>query len=178
LVQEKALKTKTLAALTILAVIAFVATRHWSRATEPIRSGSAVTHPLAPNFSVTDLNGQTLQLSHYRGKVVLLNFWATWCAPCRSEIPRFVDLQNRYDRQGLRIIEISLDDDQKPVHTFYQQLRMNYPVAVGDAKLAEQYGGILGLPISFLIGRDGRIYAKYQGEADESLIEQELKSLL
>jgi cytochrome c biogenesis protein CcmG, thiol:disulfide interchange protein DsbE len=171
-------KTKALAAVAILAVIAFVATRHWSRPTEPMRGSKAATHPLAPDFSVTDLSGQTLQLSRYRGKVVLLNFWATWCAPCRSEIPRFVDLQNKYDRDGLQIVGISLDDDPRLVHAFYQQLRMNYRVAIGDAKLAEQYGGVLGLPISFLIGRDGRIYSKHVGEADISLIEREIKSLL
>jgi peroxiredoxin len=171
-------KTKALAALAILAIIAFIATRHWSRPTEAIRGGNAVTHPLAPDFSVTDLSGQTLQLSRYHGKVVLLNFWATWCAPCRSEIPRFVDLHNKYGKEGLQIIGISLDDDPRLVHAFYQQLRMNYPVAIGDATLAEQYGGVLGLPVSFLIGRDGRIYAKYAGKTDISLIERELKSLL
>lgn len=172
------MKTKTLAAVAILAVIAFMATRHWSRPTGPMRDRSAVTLPLAPDFSVTDLSGQTLQLSRYRGKVVLLNFWATWCAPCRSEIPRFVDLQNRYDREGLQIVGISLDEEPKLVHTFYRQSKMNYPVAIGDAKLAEQYGGILGLPVSFLIGRDGRIYAKHVGEADISLIDREINSLL
>jgi cytochrome c biogenesis protein CcmG/thiol:disulfide interchange protein DsbE len=171
-------KTRALAAVAILAVVALVATRHLNRRTELMRGGHAVTHPLAPDFSLTDLSGQTLQLSGYRGKVVLLNFWATWCAPCRSEIPRFVDLRNKYDREGFEIIGISLDDDPKLVRTFYQQSRMNYPVAIGDAKLAEQYGGILGLPVSFLIGRDGRIYAKYAGETDISLVEREIKSLL
>ena len=164
--------------MAILAVVAFIATRHWNRRTEPLRGGNAVTHPLAPDFSLTDLSGQTLQLSRYRGKVVLLNFWATWCSPCRSEIPRFVDLQNKYDREGFEIIGISLDDDPRLVRAFYEQLRMNDPVAIGDAKLAEQYGGILGLPVSFLIGRDGRIDAKYVGEADISLIEKEVKSLV
>ena len=172
------MKTKTLAAVAILVLIVFVATRHWSKSTRPLRGGSAVTHALAPDFSLPDLSGQTLQLSRYRGKVVLLNFWATWCAPCRSEIPRFVDLEDKYDREGLQIVGISLDDDPKLVHAFYQQLSMNYRVAIGDAKLAEQYGGVLGMPVSFLIGRDGRIYAKHVGEADISLIEREIKSLL
>lgn len=89
-----------------------------------------------------------------------------------------MDLQNKYDGQGLRVIGISLDDDKKPVHTFYQQLKMNYPVAVGDVTLAERYGGILGLPVSFLIGRDGRIHAKFEGETDISRIERAIKSLL
>jgi hypothetical protein len=78
----------------------------------------------------------------------------------------------------LQIVGISLDDDPKLVYTFYQQLRMNYPVAIGDAKLAEQYGGVLGMPVSFLIGRNGQIYAKYEGETDIHLIEREVKSLL
>jgi cytochrome c biogenesis protein CcmG/thiol:disulfide interchange protein DsbE len=171
-------KTRALAAVAILALVAFIATRHWNRRTEPLQGGNAVTRPLAPDFSLTDLSGQTLQLSRYPGKVVLLNFWATWCSPCRSEIPRFVDLQSKYDRDGFEIIGISLDDDPKLVRAFYQQLRMNYPVAIGDAKLAEQYGGVLGLLVSFLIGRNGRIYAKYVGETDISLIEREVKSLL
>jgi len=171
-------KTRALAAAAILAIIAFIATGHWSRSTKPLRGGTAVTHPLAPDFSVTDLSGQTIQLSRYGGKVVLLNFWATWCAPCRSEIPRFVDFENKYDRDGLQIIGISLDDDPKLVRAFYQQLSMNYPVAIGDAKLAEQYGGVLGLPVTFLIGRDGRIYEKHAGEAEISQMEREIKSLL
>jgi len=171
-------KTRALAAVATLAVVAFIATRHWNRRTEPLPGGNAVKHPLAPDFSLTDLSGQTLQLFRYRGEVVLLNFWATWCSPCRSEIPRFVDLQNKYGRDGFEIVGISLDDDPKLVRAFYQQLRMNYPVAIGDAKLAEQYGGILGLPVSFLISRHGRIYAKHVGEADISQIEREVKSLL
>jgi len=171
-------KTKTVAALAILAVIAFIATRHRSSPASPMRGENAVTHPLAPDFFLSDLSGQTLQLSRYRGKVVLLNFWATWCAPCRNEIPRFVDLQNKCDKESVQIIGISLDDDPRLVRAFYQQLRMNYPVAIGDAKLAEQYGGILGLPVSFLIGRDGRIYAKHAGETDISQIERDIQSLL
>ena len=175
----EAVKTKALAAVAILALIVLIASRHWSRPDALMRGGNtAATHPLAPDFSITDLSGQTLELSRYRGKVVVLNFWATWCSPCRSEIPHFVDLQNKYGRDGLQIIGISLDDDPELVRAFYRQLRMNYPVAIGDAKLAEQYGGILGLPVSFLIGRDGRIYAKHIGETDVSLIEREIKSAL
>src|SRR5262249_14532356 len=141
-------------------------------------SATATQHALAPDFSLTDLDGQPLKLSQYRGRVVLLNFWATWCAPCRAETPRFVDLQSKYRDQGLQILGVSLDDDVTPVRSFYEQFKMNYPVAVGDTGLAEQFGGILGLPVTFLIGCDGRIYAKHAGESSASHIEQEIKPLL
>jgi thiol-disulfide isomerase/thioredoxin len=135
-------------------------------------------HPLAPEFSLTDLSGQKLELANYKGKVILLDFWATWCGPCRIEIPGFVELQNRYRAQGLVVIGISMDDGPEPVKEFYQQYKMNYPVAVGDEKIGELYGGILGLPTSFLIGRDGRIYAKHVGASDPFVFEEEIKKLL
>lgn len=133
---------------------------------------------LAPAFSLTDLSGKTLDLAAYRGRVVLLDFWATWCAPCRTEIPQFIDLQNRYRDQGLRIVGISLDDEAAPVRAFYQQLKMNYPVAIGDAALAERYGGVLGLPLAFVIGCDGRIHGRHAGETPVSVIERDITSLL
>jgi len=135
-------------------------------------------HSLAPEFSLPELSGQTLVLSAYRGKVVVLDFWATWCDPCREEIPHLVDLQNKYRDQGLQIIGISMDDGPEPVRDFYQRYRMNYPVALGNAKIGELYGGVLGLPIAFLIGRDGRIAAKHIGATDLSVLEREIKALL
>lgn len=137
----------------------------------------AVDSP-APQFSLQDLDGKPLALANYHGKVVLLNFWATWCTPCRGEIPQFVDFQNTLGPQGLQLIGISMDDDAKPVHEFYQQFKMNYPVAIGNANLAESYGGVLGLPVTFLIGRDGRIAAKYVGAADTATLQQKIQSLL
>ncbi len=139
---------------------------------------SSVVHSFAPDFSLQDLDGQPLQLANYRGKVVLLDFWATWCAPCRDEIPHFVTLQDKYREQGLQVIGISMDDGPKPVREFYQQFKMNYPVALGTDKVAETYGGVLGLPVSFLIGRDGQVAAKYVGEVQIPVLEQEIKSLL
>jgi len=131
-------------------------------------------HSSAPEFSLPDINGQKLDLASFRGRIVLLDFWATWCAPCRTEIPHFVDLQNKYGPQGLQIIGISLDDSAKPVQKFYAEQKMNYPVAVGDDKLAEAYGGVLGLPVAFLIDRDGRIIAKHTGETEAAIFEKEV----
>lgn len=139
---------------------------------------AGVVHSVAPGFVLADLDGQPLDLSNYRGKVVLLDFWATWCAPCRTEIPHFVDLQNRYRDQGLQVIGISMDDGPKPVRNFYREFKMNYPVALGTEKVAESYGGVLGLPINFLIGRDGRVATKYVGEVQMPVVEQEVQTLL
>ena len=141
-------------------------------------SASAGKYPLAPQFSLTDVFGHKLNLADYRGKVVLLDFWATWCGPCRMEIPGFVRLQSQYGSQGFQIIGISMDDSASPVLPFYKQFGMNYPVAMGDAQLAALYGGIIGLPTTFLIGRDGRIYDKVPGAVDEERFVVEIKTLL
>jgi cytochrome c biogenesis protein CcmG/thiol:disulfide interchange protein DsbE len=129
-------------------------------------------------FVRTDLQHRKLDLKAYRGKVVLLNFWATWCAPCQLEMPRFVSWQSKYGARGLRIIGISMDDDPALAREAYSKLKLNYPVVMGDAKLGERYGGVLGLPVTYLIDRRGRIRAEYQGETDLNAIETELRLLL
>lgn len=133
---------------------------------------------IAPDFDLPLLNGSQAKLSDYRGKVVLLDFWATWCEPCREETPHFIDLQNRYGPQGLQILGVSMDDSPEPVRDFYQQFRMNYPVVMGNAKTGELYGGVLGLPIAFVIGRDGRIQAKHIGAVNLTMLESEIVKLL
>ena len=135
-------------------------------------------HTIAPDFSLPDLKGGQLTLSAYRGRVVLLDFWATWCDPCREEIPHFVDLQNKYGSSGLQIIGVSMDDGPEPVRDFYQHFQMNYPVVMGDASVGTLYGGVLGLPIAYLIDRDGRVYAKHIGATSMSTFETEVVRLL
>jgi peroxiredoxin len=148
---------------------------HWAPSARPKVAGQRA---LAPEFSLPELNGGQLRLSAYRGKIVLLDFWATWCDPCREEIPHFVELQNRYRDRGLQIIGVSMDDGPEPVRDFYQRFKMNYPVVMGNASVGEAYGGILGLPIAFLIGRDGRIYARRIGAMDIPVLETDIVKLL
>jgi thiol-disulfide isomerase/thioredoxin len=161
-----------------LGVGLYFVNRRWIAPLATQKAQASTDHPFAPKFELTDLSGQKLSLEDYKGKVVLLDFWATWCGPCRIEIPEFVELQKRYRDQGLQVIGISMDDGPEPVREFYKQFNMNYPVAMGDPKLAELYGGIFGLPTTMLIGRDGRIYAKHIGATDISVFEKEIRELL
>ena len=151
----------------------YIASRRAAQKPKPTASGNA-----APDFTLTDIDGKKLTLSDYKGKVVLLDFWATWCTPCREEIPHFVEMQQKFGSQGFQVIGISMDDDAKPVKKFLQDYRINYPLAVGDDKLAQSFGGILGLPVNFLIDRDGRIAKKYLGATNVSVFDKDVGDLL
>jgi peroxiredoxin len=132
----------------------------------------------APALTLVDLSGNKIDTSSYTGKVVLVNFWAAWCTPCAEEVPQLVALQDKYRAPGFQVIGISMEDSDSALRDFYRNYKMNYPVVAGSAKIAESYGGILGLPTTFLIGRDGRIRAKYPGLADFASLEQEIIALL
>jgi thiol-disulfide isomerase/thioredoxin len=139
---------------------------------------AAGKHPSAPDFNLTDINGAKLALSDYQGKVVLLDFWATWCGPCRIEIPEFVQMEQKYRDQGFAILGVAMQDTPDSVGKFYQQFHLNYPVAMGNSQLAALYGGIFGLPTSFLIGRDGRIYSQHSGTTGADVFQDEIQQLL
>lgn len=161
----------------LIVAVALIALLFWIFYRHPSAPHQAELRP-APDFSLTDLSGQPLTLAGNRGKVVILDFWATWCEPCKTEIPHFIDMQNRYAAQGLQVIGISMDDEEKPVREFQQQFKMNYPVVMGNARLAESYGGILGLPITFVIDRQGRICKRHIGQTEPSVFEGEIRKLL
>jgi peroxiredoxin len=132
----------------------------------------------APEFSRNALNGRKIDLARFRGEVVLLDFWATWCASCQVEMPTFAQWQRQYGPQGLQVIGISMDDDPALARKLCTKHKLNYPVAMGDEKLGELYGGVLGLPLTYLIDRNGKVRAKFQGETDLKSIEKQLKALL
>jgi thiol-disulfide isomerase/thioredoxin len=119
----------------------------------------------APDFTLESLTGNNPSLSDYRGKVVLLNFWATWCGPCKILTPWFVELQNAYGPQGLQIIGVALDEDatKAEIAEFADKMRVNYPILIGNEKVARAYGGIPAMPVSFFIGRDGKMIDQIVG---------------
>jgi len=110
----------------------------------------------APAFTLTNLEGKSISLADFRGKVVVLDFWATWCPPCKREIPDFIDLQKEYGSRGVQIVGIALDEPEK-VRAFAQQNGMNYPVLLGSDEVTMRYGGIEGIPTTFIIDKSGRI---------------------
>jgi thiol-disulfide isomerase/thioredoxin len=137
-----------------------------------------LVHRQAPRFVRRDLSGKQVDLDAYRGKVVVLNFWATWCAPCQMEVPRFAAWQRKYGPDGLQILGVSMDDDPDVARRVSSRLGVNYPVVMGDARLGLLYGGILGLPVTYLIDRNGKVSARFQGETDLKKMESKIKELL
>ena len=132
----------------------------------------------APDFTRQDLNGHAVHLAGLRGKVVLLNFWATWCAPCQVEMPTFSAWQRQYGPRGLEVVGVSMDDSAASARRVVARLKVDYPVAMGDAQLGMRYHGVLGLPLTFLIDRNGVIRARFQGVTDAKVIEKQVQTLL
>jgi len=132
----------------------------------------------APDFKLTGLDGKPFALADSRGKVILLNFWATWCGPCRAEIPDLVGLQNKY-KDRLQILGLVVDDDDgDAIKGFVEEFGVNYPVAIASNEIRFQYGGIAALPTSFVLDAEGRIVQKHEGLRDPLLYETEIRALL
>ena len=133
----------------------------------------------APDFALTSLDGKVVKLSDYRGKAILLNFWATWCSPCKVEMPWFVDLQKKYGNDGLVVLGIAMDDTEADkIAKFASEMGVNYPVLLGTDKVSEEYGNVEYLPTSFYIDRQGRIVGKGTGLLGRAEVEENVQKAL
>ncbi len=168
-------------ALVVVAVVAAAMLyfgMHMSRRSAETQSLIMKASP-APDFTLESLDGKNLRLSDLRGKAVLLNFWATWCGPCKIETPWLVELQNQYGAQGLQVVGIAMDDSGKDdIAKFAKDMGMNYPVLLGQEAVGDAYGGVPALPETFFIGRDGKIVDKIIGLKGKGEIEDSIKKAL
>lgn len=172
------MKKIALIVITIAALIGL--TLYADRATRLSSNVNVAAHPVAatagapaPEIKLKDLNDRDVALADYKGKVVLVNFWATWCDPCRVEIPWLIDMQAKYGAKGFTVIGVAMDDEGKSVVAPFvakerfdvdgQQLPMSYPILIGNDDASDKFGGILGFPTSFIISRDGNQVVRFQG---------------
>ena len=136
--------------------------------------------PANMNFTLKDVDGKDVKFASLKGKVVLLDFWATWCGPCKIEIPWFIEFQNKYGKDGLQVVGVSVDDTQAKLKPYVTNMKMNYPVLQGldHDDIQDAYGPLFGIPVTVVISRDGRICAKHVGLSSKDGFEREIKSLL
>ena len=187
--------------LTIIAVVAVLAATYLAdRATRQPRKGvvslaagnsagkpNAAAKP-APEVTLKDLEGKDLSLSQYKGKVVLVNFWATWCEPCQVEIPWLIEIQQKYAAKGFTVLGIAMDEEGAKVVTPWvskerfdvngAKSQMNYPIVIGNDAAADKFGGLLGYPTSVLITRDGKIVKRITGIISSEEISKSIESQL
>jgi len=136
--------------------------------------------PANLGFTLKDVNGHDVALSQYKGKVLVLDFWATWCGPCKVEIPEFVEMQKKYGPSGLQIVGISIDDTPAELAPYVADMKMNYPVLVGKDRqdVQDAYGPLVGIPVSVIIARDGNVCTSHAGLTGKETFEYEIKALL
>jgi thiol-disulfide isomerase/thioredoxin len=191
------LKKSLLVIIAVVAVIAATyladrATRQPRKGVLSVSAGSSAANPKAPkpapDLSLKDLDGKDLSLAQYKGKVVLVNFWATWCEPCQVEIPWLIEMQQKYAAKGFTVLGIAMDEEGAKVVTPWVQKerfdvngtksQMNYPIVIGNDAAADKFGGLLGYPTSVLITRDGKIVKRITGIISYEEISKSIDSQL
>jgi len=179
-----------LAALTITTQMPWLTAEHPEMVEQPVISTGNTTEPVLTcpadakpanlDFTLKDHEGRDVAFSDYKGKVLLIDFWATWCGPCKVEIPHFVEFQEKYGPKGLQILGISVDDPPEKLAPYVKEMGMNYPVlqGLGREEVQDAYGPILGIPVSVIISRDGKICSTHTGLTGKDVFEQEIQALL
>lgn len=174
------------ATVVVLAAAVVIADNFFSKHSKP--APVRAQGPDAPKVAFKDLEGKDVSLDQYKGKVVLVNFWATWCAPCRIEIPWFIEFQRKYGARGFTVLGVAMDDEGKSVVEPYvrdenfelegKQLAINYPILLGNDDVAQKFGGLIGIPTSVLISRDGKIVKRFIGLVNHDNLVKEIEALL
>jgi thiol-disulfide isomerase/thioredoxin len=148
--------------------------------TEPTLACPADAKPAKMDFTMKDVEGRDVSLDSFKGKVVILDFWATWCGPCKVEIPHFIEFQEKYGPKGLQIVGVSVDDPVDKLVPYVKEMGMNYPVlqGLGHDDVQDAYGPIMGIPVSVMISRDGKVCATHTGLTSKDVFAREIESLL
>ena len=179
-----------LAALTVTTQMPWLTQKHpqmveqtavgTSNNSEPILTCPADAKPAKLDFTLKDVEGRDVSLESYKGKVIVIDFWATWCGPCKVEIPHFIEFQDKYGPKGLQIVGISVDDTPDKLTPYVKDMKMNYVILQGldHDEVQDAYGPIMGIPVSVLISRDGKVCATHTGLTSKEVFESEIKALL
>jgi thiol-disulfide isomerase/thioredoxin len=162
-----------IAAMALVTIVVTVDKRWMEKHGPKPAAAAAANLPVAPNFTLKDLQDKDISLEQFRGKLVLVNFWATWCGPCELEMPWFIEFQKKYGDRGFTVVGLAMDEEGKPVVAPWvekkrfdvngTQLPLNYPILISNEKIGDQFGGLIGLPTSLLISRDGKIVKRFIG---------------
>ena len=179
-----------LAALTITTQMPWLTEPHPAMVEQPVVKTSSNTEPTLAcptdakpakmDFTMKDIEGRDVSLDSFKGKVVILDFWATWCGPCKVEIPHFIEFQEKYGPKGLQIVGVSVDDPVDKLVPYVKEMGMNYPVlqGLGHDDVQDAYGPIMGIPVSVMISRDGKVCATHTGLTSKDVFEKEIQALL
>jgi peroxiredoxin len=169
-----------LVAAALLASISLSAQQQAPPPSETNEGCTTKTVPAKLNFTLKDSDDKKVKLADFKGKVIVLNFWATWCVPCKTEIPEFVQLQKQFEPQGVQFIGVSVDDPVAKLRPYIAEHSMNYPVLQGKSNegVLDAYGPLGAVPTTYLIKRDGNVCKRHSGAVTKDVLERELKSLV